>query len=326
MRIGPARIYQHRQSLHDMVENNGCGYTGLTECPELPDDCFTFVKSQFARFNVPFPEEVWQIYERAVQAVCYYIDYTDPYSILLNLSDISFTDHWQKFTYEFRGDNAPEEGDPEQIETFAFVPGQAEHWFNHMLANPGLQAIPHDIGKGIEMEVECWLENVQEEWQEWEPIVQICAGNIKPYMELASWAIFVWIIGPMGRDWRMDTNALFDACITHGEAVLHEGTVIGPRDFKKVQRPPQSCHTCSLDAWCTEIIEVDGVSRYICEYCLNGGRALYPEANCGSRICKYVACPRHPLYSRNDPTNALYGMMRQQGGLLGNDSSRQLIA
>lgn len=326
MRIGPARQYDRKRSLYDVINDNGGSLTGAWDY-SAPGDLFVFMSEQFQRFNIPFDPICMPAMEAAATAIISHLDQGDPYAILVNLSDITMTDDWANNTYELkptRYDRVARECDPSELETFAYVPGQAEHWFNYFLAHPGLENIPYGVGEELTWSIDHLLAEPEEYIPNWIEFYGYAGDNWQHYLRFGAWCTFLWIAGPLGRDWRIDTNIIFDICLTRGECIIYQGSVIDPKDYVKLGKPAGSCYKCSLDSWCNEIVDIDGVTRYICEFCLNDGKILYPGANCGSRLCKYVTCPRHPNH-QEDRTAALYATVRSQG-LLTKSPDKLLIS
>jgi hypothetical protein len=323
MRIGPKKQYTKQESLLDWMDQyGGNGMSGWQEWG-LPDDGMDFVQSQFTRFRLPFDGNIEELVERAAYHVFWYTDWADPYCLLLQYSDIAFTDQWERNGYEIQLQNGVLLAEPEKLETYAFVPGQAEHWFNYFYVRPGLRELPRGIGETLEGELKDSLEN-HEYWSDnWRDIIKSCGENVDQYMCLAAWATFIWLAGPLGRDFRMETNLLHDVVNTHKEGIIYDGEIISPKMYKRYDVPRNACRQCGLDSYCNELVEMGGVPQYLCEHCLNGGLILFPGANCGSRVCKYVECPHH-LYHSEDRLTGLYQTLRGTGLL--EKKKQQLIA
>ena len=113
------------------------------------------------------------------------------------------------------------------------------------------------------------------------------------HIHLVVWCAFVWIIGPLGRDFRDTFCYIFDACHAQGECVLYDSCIYSPQEYLVLERSPKSCVICGLDAWCVEMVYVEGTTRYMCEHHVNP-EAISPM-HCGSKLCRFTECPHHPM-------------------------------
>ena len=345
MRFGPDRMYERESALCSWTEDCGTGIMGIEGSADLPDECYEFIRTQFARFGVPLPEPLdTEIPEALAYQTMFYLDYHSPYVPLIELSDVEFTNEWCSYTYEIldpEGKQAPVEADPEKLETFRFVPGQCERWFEYFMSHPGLKALPGRIGQELtdmlsgDYYGDRGVATEQLTERGHAMLVEICT-SVDPntqkevfnqdmwdtYTELAGWATFVWFMGPPGREYRYAMHDVFHWCLEKGECVIYDRTTLGPDQYRQVQRMPQSCAKCSLDSWCVELTLIEGTARYLCEVCLNGRAPMFSQANCGSRMCKYIACPYHP--AQGDGKQGLYDVMRGGGQIaIGNQNQPQ---
>lgn len=138
--------------------------------------------------------------------------------------------------------------------------------------------------------------------------------RVEFYQELAAWAAFVWVIGPLGREFRIHCNQLTEAVHEEGEAILADCWVVGKAHFRKLQRPTEACVRCHIQAWCLEISVQDNCTARICESCMSRDMPILPPANCGTRLCKMPQCKHHPYYAF-DPNLRLHQTMRSVGQL-----------
>ena len=352
----PLKEFEQESTLWDWISNTGTGIWRFSY-GDLPDGCFNFVIEQFARFNVPFPESVAEVAIAGASAAFYVCDSVYPYGLFSGTSDVDVTDDWGKHAYELLpwddGRHAATEADVENLESFAFMPGQCEKMFNYMMSHPGLQAIPSQVGDHIDEIIENQL-NGEEVFDAitaetdhalralcFGPVEEtlfVCAAghsNIKDnvargeqsiwcphydcpesaqrrdsvmvekvdqqkflnYFKLAAWAGFVWLAGPLGREYRRENIMVFDECLEHGECILIDGTIIGPQYYRKTSRPPKACHVCHVQAWCIELTVAGDTSVFICEGCLNGDFPRSSIVTCGTKLCRDTDCHHHPLFN-----------------------------
>lgn len=298
-----------------------------------PKEARDFTKSQYERFNIPVPFGYEFLYEYGVALVHTYLNYMDPYALYWELSDVELTSDWEKYTYEFVQDTVVDRGpvelDPEKLETFRFVPGQAEKFFEEYISKPGFGSLPQFLTASIADFHEDFVnDTVSADWfsaddmgsEMWRKVEGLCTENgeinhikVKAYFDLSLWAGALWWFGPLSREFRISFSDLQETAIMEGEAIVYEGEVLGPKYYRKVLRPPQSCHRCGLDAWCVEdTIDDSSIARLICEGCLSKDMPRYDGATCGSKFCKYFSCPYNSWYQ--NPTGHM-GAMRNTGQL-----------
>jgi hypothetical protein len=318
MRIGGEKQWEKETSLYDWVHNNGYGLTGLQGREDLPCDLIAFCESQYLRFNVPVPPE--EVIRTGAWASHYYLDFEDPYAYLCGLSDVHATDDWANFAYEVTVDEKIHEANPEQLESFTFVPGGDVEVFNECIAKPGLAALPYSVGDAIDEIL--WgdhcsndplYEDISADNREW--LIKQCGdevSKIMPYFQLSAWAAFLWFIGPPGRVFRYQYHDIFFAASRSGYAYLYEGMLISGEHVKRLARSPESCVNCGLGSWCVDLAHIDGVTRHMCERCLNGSVPLHQRANCGTRSCRFTECPHHCEFGKED---ALYRTLSGSGQL-----------
>lgn len=130
--------------------------------------------------------------------------------------------------------------------------------------------------------------------------------------------------GPPGRQWRVEDHPIFYEAMTNpsGEAILYEGTILNKDSFRRLPRAFQSCVCCGLDGWCVEMVQIEGMTRSICEKCLNGNAPMYEGSTCGTKVCRYITCPHHP---NKDDRAALHDIYRERGALLGYNKAASLL-
>lgn len=325
------KTYHQENSLHDWVCNSGQGIMGINSPEELPWDMIEFIKAQYQRFKITAPPD--DVITIGAYAMFYTVDTIDPYALLCGLSDVEVSQAWSEMYFEMvnaRGTGEPAK--PEQLETFVYKPGQDEAVFNHMMAHPGLQAIPYGIGNNIEDVLngeyygDDWygigcVDSLTDESKEW--LLIHCGKDrtkMKAYFELAAWAGLAWLIGPYGRDFRYSHHYVFDAASKTGEAIMYEGYVLSQEHYRKFARLPESCVQCGIQKYCVELSYIDGHTRFICEHHMNGP-AMYAQATCGSRICRAVDCVNHPAYGQS---GGLMDTMRRTGQLMAHNRKENL--
>ena len=242
------------------------------------------------------------------------IDFADPYTILCGESDITFCNDWQSFTYDVKDlDGRIIEADPEKCETFIALPGNDAVNFDHYmnLHDQNLNQIKAQVGESIwEMltgmywgdgeHVSREMDAESEEWIDYH-IKQKGKEFMDDIMDASAFYMYVWLIGPLARQFRQQNHLIFNECYNNGSCFMYEGQIIDPMDYKRIERPPQSCAICGLDAWCVEMVHVNGTTRRICEHHLNGDMPKYGYANCGMKVCKYVSCHHHEDHGNRGP-------------------------
>ena len=285
---------------------------------DVPDECTAFVLQQVARFNLAYTPRLESLLNYGAAAALGMFDMGDPYAMFWQVSDVDMTQDWRKATYELREGRFVKELEPEFVETFVFVPGQAEAVFNKIVYHsvPSLDSLPNDIGFELK-------ERLGEDPDDWPDEAATALKELYPdgdmykcaltYLELSAWAASAWFLGPASREWRRASHPIIEACLAHGEAILYEGICYEPSDYRRVNRAPQSCVQCGIQSWCTTEILQDNVVRLLCESCLNNGLPRFTAFSCGTKICRNTGCPHNPLHNKGD--QAFYSSMRQHGQL-----------
>ena len=319
MGIGKSSEYEHCGSLDSWVGDSGCGLSNISKDDLSHLSLINFMLDQGRRFKLPDLNR--DFISTVGHRVLMYFDLYDPYYQFCNdIGDVVMTNDWCNYTYDIKNvDGGVDEACPEELESFTLVQGRDQVIFNSLINNPGIENLPNKIHENL-ME---WLgpelfceedvfADLDKEASDW---IRFVSGDnwdkAWNYVKFATWATYVWYFGPLGRDARK-WNPIHEACHESGECILHQGFTIEPEFYTKVQRPPNSCVVCGLDSWCVELVHVQGVTRRICEYHLNGDQPPYGFANCGQKICKYVVCNHHPDHGKH---NALLGVMRGSGQL-----------
>lgn len=346
MRIGAQPEYQQNASLHEYHMQTGYGLIGLQDPDDLPGELIEFCFSQYDRFSIPRPPlEVvklgaWSTYEA--------VDIAAPYSLFMGVSDVDLSADWQATAYDIHDPETGRiiEADPEWLETFVYMPGQAEESFNHFMSRPGLGNLPYPACEIIEFCLDGeWNsgEEVESRLSEEDEMIlrSLCAredgtvdgARARNYFKLAAWAAWCWFIGPHSREWRYNYHDIFNVCLRDGECLLYEGVLVAPTHYKKINRPPKSCAACGLSSWCVEMSQIQGTTRYICEHCLNGP-PMFEQATCGTRACRHVECPYNKFHGVKGGihqilhrTGQLSAMVRERQPLLaGGEQIKQLEA
>jgi hypothetical protein len=292
MRVGPTKEWDGRE--HAMYDWEGMCSHNMT----FPEELFSFIQEQCKRFNLQYPPEEFVQY--VVQFTYNSIAIWDPYVPFYEGSEVVCTEEWRIKTYELLDlDGEVVELEPERLETFRYVPGASLEFFNYVISHPGLEALPNGCGIALKdmMNGDCTGESLigcltPGTFAELRRIAG-CNENIDAYADMISWAAYTWMMGPDGKDFRREMNYVFDTCYEYGECIVYEGCIYAPKDYRIVDRAPQSCVICGLDAWCVEIVYVDGMSRYMCEHHVNP--KPLSKFHCGGKFCRYTECPHHPM-------------------------------
>lgn len=277
------------------------------ESPDVPVDCYNFVKSQYGRFNIRLFDGIDEVIKASSNIVLYVVNHVSPYHLFFGGSDVSCTSDWSSHTYFLY--NA--ELNPEEIETFEYVGGIAQEAFVHCMSNPGLSKLPDGIGDEIKFYMDEWQEHTDapienslsvEAMRELERNSVDSNGNFHPkifdnYFKCAAWAVYTWLMSPEGQRWLCTHNDALSTAYEYGECILHHGYVYPPSAYKKIARPPKSCVKCGITAWCAEESLEDGVITYICEGCTNGDLPPMAPYMCGTKMCRFTECHHHPFYS-----------------------------
>ena len=314
----------------------------LSGVDEIPSIAIEFVKRQYARFGIPVPRDLEPLYELGLGIVIDNFNYYDPYTLFWEWSDVRINNDWCKYTYEIFDPSCRftsfVEAIPECLETYEYIPGAAEAFFNEYIAKPGIKAMHTALTSSV-------IDYLNDFWQGdrnspllycnprleipelfYHEIEKFCAtgmssdrclsidyNKVNGYIDLSLWAGLLWLLGPMGRGFRATHSDLTDAALTYGEAIVYEGVVYPPTHYKKVFRAPQSCYKCGVDAWCVEMtLDSDMNTRRICEGCLSEGMLRLPHSTCGAKFCKYFECHHNSWKTHYGSMNAA---MNQHGQL-----------
>jgi hypothetical protein len=334
-----AREYERDPSLYDWAANSGYGIIGLSCKEELPDACVSYAISAWPFFGLKENPVLEKIARIGAWYAYLHVDWQDPYTLFLGISDVNYTEDWQKFAYEIHDEysNRVIEADPEHLETFSKAPeGQCEEVYYTILKLGGefvtkmtkgalgpnesiLDTLPNCSGMAIQdfMEGDYFdgnpydlIDDLVAE-KEFELVTNKDQHQMRFYFEVSAWAAFLWFAGPEGRYWRNTHHDIFYMVNNDGEGLLYEGGFIEKKHFRKVNRAPQSCVMCGIEAWCVDMVQIEGTHRFMCEYHVNGV-ALFPEATCGAKVCRSVMCEHHPFYGSESAT---IDQLRRSGGL-----------
>jgi hypothetical protein len=303
--------YEKVDSVWDWVNQSNVGYMRFT-FGNLPDGCYDFCMEQLRRFRVPPGEYLDGVVTVGGSATFYVLDVVEPYAMFHGVSDVDVTGEWANTTYKIFDPRAPdrsssEPNSPEDIESFSYVPGQAEETFNSLINNPGLNIIPNNTGEVIRDVLggyhgETGFHQLTTEHQI--EIDRVCTTAERGVdetqrdliFELAAWAAYVWLVGPLGRDYRINHHDIMNAAIIDGECIAYNYMIIPARYYTKIDRPPMSCR-CGVQVWCVESTQVGNHRGFICEACLNYDMPKSSYATCGTKFCMFTPCPNHPYHS-----------------------------
>jgi len=321
-------------SLWEWINSSGQGVMGF-EFGSIPDECFNFCLTQYARFGVPMSPELHEVITVGGSASFYFADVIDPYALFEGVSDVNMTQDWAYVAYKIFDPRFPDkrsyEPRGEQVETFVFMPGQAEEKFNFHMARPGLDALPEHHGFGIRDVLsgdyrgdEGIFESVSNAGEA--AIIEACTvvgpdgapivdqRRVESYFELAAWAAYLWLIGPESRDWRMYRHEVMQTAINYGECLIVDHEFISPKYYSKFDRPPQSCYLCGVQSWCVEHTQIMNHTGFICEACSNFDMPKSGVTNCGTKFCTFSPCPNHPYHHLGE--KGAFAATREKGYLL----------
>lgn len=337
MRIGPQREPFDQQSvLYEWCSDYGAGIFGMNSTHDLPAEMIEFILTQYVRFGVPMPEKAMaeSIAECGAWAAYQYVDWVNPYALLVNgLSDVTWSDLSHTHTIEMRDPFSEDghklfEANPEQTEVFKPAPGQSQAFFDHAMANPGLDSLPCGF-IGAEIKDSLFEFTNPDDILDSDTLAAVqalCIENgllnetkYSAYFELAAWASFIWMAGPPGKAWRIANHDVFWLCETEGLAILWDHTFMSKTHYSIKERAPKSCCVCGLDSYCVELVLLEGTHRWICERHLNGEVPMYEAANCGSKVCRFVACFNHPSYGQEFAMDRILRGGGQLGRMAGNE-------
>ena len=307
-------------------------YSGM----KLPEDAALFVQDQYNRFKIYLDQSIQLITYMGPGIAIQNIQQTDPYLIFSEYSDITLSEDWMNYTYEVTYDGESfEEINPEEIETYKYMPGNAQKFFDYYIAQPGFENLPEQITYPTHETLGLILDESSELYVPLEtypcnldivllykklqdvfknPDGSLDSRRIDACTDLSLWAGTLWFYGPYSRYLRNLCCPITNTALKTGEAVLYAGTVLHPKCYRKIARPPKSCYKCGIDAWCVEAtIDDFGHSRFICEGCSCAGIDPYEGATCGARFCKYFNCPHNSYYQEG--AGAMREGMRATGQL-----------
>lgn len=331
------KIMQFFHRMH--VYGNAMFHGPNAYVPEMAQD---FVVEQYNRFRFPHVGMSKYLHIVAPAMIIDLVDYDDPYLMLWDASDVTMTHDWETYTYEVTEDKEVYwELDPERLETFRYIPYQADEFFNKHMAMPGLDAFPSWLGGTIKAYVDqvlaqgfsagsYYLHNIPTPNDVYDDLSKRILNEdgltnesrVNAYFDLALWASTLWIFGPLGRDYRMSTSDIMEVCLTDGECIVYDGEAISPEFYRKTDRPIRSCYKCGIGGWCVELSMDDNATcRYICEGCLSRGMKPRNGATCGTKFCKYFECPHNAYY--NAGQGAVRDVMRTHGQLAGRAAAKK---
>ncbi len=335
MRIGPEKTYEQRDYLHDHVQCCGDGIFDLPHVlddSDVPEGLLDFIISQYNRFGITLPPK--GVITAGVNGILHIVSSLEPYILFTEGSDVRVDQNWAKYAYEIDDPylkKVIEVTDPSEVESFSYAPEVALEAYTYHMQNVGMENMHYylvtlfeeyiggGLGEGIwqffDEEEELALRSLASR-----PDGELDEERFEGYFKLVGWATWCWLLSPDSAEWKAKHNDIFYECYKKGECIIHEGIVIGPDEYKKLDRPTQSCAVCGLDAWCVELVQVSGTPRFICEHHLNGDLPKYGDNNCGSRTCRYFHCKYHPYSGKTD---GLYQTMRESGQLTGMVQKRQ---
>lgn len=336
--FGPDKFREKENQLYHMLQGYGEGAAWDDWPIPCPEEAIAFVKEQFDRYKVPIYEEIEEILEYGPLLIMDYVNQVDPYTLFFEFSDVTNTDDWYKYTYEVPDRNGvPFELNPEELDTYTFVPGQAEAFFEAHINNPGFNQLPQFLCASImDVHSDVLEDNYILQMYSWHgrdgttdvanlyrriqnrckmPTGEINLKWANAYFDLTMWAGVLWLFGPLSRNFRRERNGITEAALDScGEVLLYEGNIIRTGGFRKVARQPKSCYRCGTSAWCVEdTVDDEGTVRVVCEGCASAGGMRYEGATCGTKFCRYWDCP-HNMYHYDDKS-ARMGAMRQHGQL-----------
>jgi len=301
----------------------------------VPKSATDFIKSQYERFRIPIPPALSNIMPELGGALALELfDYYDPYSLFWCFSDVSYTNDWQKYSYDiWMPDGEIIEADPLQLETFSFVPGQAQGFFEKQIMMPGVDSLPQEVGIFPRDVVDDYVgghhfphalhyDHGFPDFSEVEVILakscldsfgRVDQKRMWAYWDISIWAGILWVLGPLSQEFRYKYSELTEVALDHGHAIIYQGNVISPNCYRVSDRQVNSCYKCGLATWCAEMtIDSGGVARIICEGCLTKGMPRLPGTSCGTKFCREWECPHNAHF--NDKS-AMHGAMRQHGQL-----------
>jgi hypothetical protein len=336
--FGPDKFRDKENQLYEMLQGYGEGAAWYEWPLPCPTEAIAFVREQFERYKVPLYPEIEEILSYGPLLIMDYVNQVDPYALFFEFSDIECTQDWYNYTYEVLDKNGVvSELNPERLDTFLYVHGQAEKFFEAYINNPGFNQLPQFLCASImDVHTDVLKDDYLLQMYSWHgrdgetdvidlyhrlknrckmPNGEVNLKWANAYFDLTMWAGVLWLFGPLSRGFRQEHNGITEAALeSMGEVLLYEGTIYRTGQFRKVARQPKSCYRCGTSAWCVEeTVDDDGAIRVICESCATAGGASYDGATCGTKFCRYWDCPNN-LYHYDDKA-ARMGAMRKHGQL-----------
>lgn len=348
--IGPDRRFDDKvdQFFHRLENFGGamvCGYRdpGRAVCPQ---EAVTFVASQYERFGIKIPPEAELLYKYGIACLIDICDYLDPYLIHWKYSDVCVTDDWANHVFKLvEADNkVVRTCEYDDLETFVYQPNAAEEFFNWHIVRPGMGALPPEISSPIEefhnevisgdRYIFGYGTGLEDGYADVEVIKLLCFLHetevdgrglvnheaIKALFDLSLWAATLWLLGPLGREFRRHFSDVTAAAMEFGECILYQSDVYTPLQYMKTESIPGSCENCGVGAWCVEPVHMS--SRWVvnaCEKCASEGRPSAGFGTCGTRICRYTACHHNPFHGE---ASGMYQAHRANGQLMARAQER----
>lgn len=313
---------------------------------DVPRILVEFIHQQYKRYRIPLTHDIEEYMPVLAGALSLeLVDYYDPYSLFWDFSDVSYTNEWLNYAYDIRlAGGSIVECEPELIETYRFIPGQAEWFFNEHIVKPGLKSLPpelrslppdviRDYQEGHHYPHGLYFNHAFPCNEEVNDMLdKACLnedGSVNlakqwAYWDISMWSGMMWLLGPLSRDFRANYSEITECALQYGECIIYDGVVVNPTNYRRHERQVQSCYKCGISAWCTEqTMDSDGVMRLICEGCLSKGMPRLPGTSCGTKFCRYWECPHNANYMDR---NAMRGEMNKHGQLAKKrDESRGVI-
>lgn len=331
MRIGPSKdkdYHEEKYTLYDWAMEGNRGIIGHEHPDQLPDEMIEFCLEQYKRFGIQEANKWEDVVRAGAWASFLYVDVDYPYALMetssIQMSNIQYLYGIDIVDPKIQG--WAEEADVDKLEIFEPSPGRDRAFFDAAYLNPGLEHLPgYPDGRRIQ---EIIYDYDMYHYVPDEVVKDLAArtggvdsDSFKAYFELAAWAAFIWMVGPLGSRWRVEQHDAFWLCETQGLAVLYEMCFLANTHYKILKRAPKTCCVCGLDSYCVDVVFLEGAHRYICEKHFNP-EVTHGRANCGSRFCKYVECFNHPLYGA---TGGLNQVLRSGGMLTQRLQSNQML-
>ena len=282
-------------------------------------NAFSFIKSQFLRFNLPEPSS--EILSYIWVTTTDLIDYDDDYLIYGEYCDIeprSYSRFYQMYKKEEKTGYIIEV-DPTTTEIFVSVKYDPSKWY-YLHDNPGIETICHII---------------QDSFDTWHREDNLCSypgyKHIKEYchvkhgldfydvMSLGVWAGILWTLSEEAREWRSQ-NELIYMCYNQGSVVLEKGHLEFSNQYHLTNRPAKSCVVCMGKPFCVapllnvpqdhymyryyahwrmtqhHDVRTDSLPEgvfYACTHCAS--KLVHPIPYCLRTGCRNTGCQHHVL-------------------------------